>query len=174
MYERVIDLRNRLSNDGSGEIYEEDHLLLDEVLDYIESNEQRAQEEAYNDTVDIYRELEIRKELKETEDLKMKKESKKVCKKCGEFITKGIHPDDVYECPYCDEYLSDKEIKTIDITGHKVGECPVCKGNLTYAKLVTSGLKEGYGWKCEDCDSQGIEWKEMRFVGHQIVFNSTE
>lgn len=36
LYGEVIKLRNRLSNDGSGEIYEEDHLLLDEVLDVLE------------------------------------------------------------------------------------------------------------------------------------------
>lgn len=36
LYNNLIGLRNRLSNDGSGNIYEEDHLLLDEVLDIIE------------------------------------------------------------------------------------------------------------------------------------------
>lgn len=36
LYDEVLKLRNRLSNDGSGEVFEEDHLLLDCVLDLIE------------------------------------------------------------------------------------------------------------------------------------------
>jgi hypothetical protein len=36
LYNEVLNLRNRLSNDGSGEVFEEDHLLLDSVLDLIE------------------------------------------------------------------------------------------------------------------------------------------
>lgn len=37
-YDKLLDLRNRLSNDTEypHEIYEEDHLLLDSVLDYLE------------------------------------------------------------------------------------------------------------------------------------------
>ncbi len=77
MYERILDLRNRISLDGDDTIYEEDHLLLDEVLDYIESNEQRAQEKAYNDTVDIYRELKIGKELKEKKEKQENEQKKK-------------------------------------------------------------------------------------------------
>lgn len=38
LYDDVIELRNRLSLDGSGEIYEEDHLLLDRVLDLLEEH----------------------------------------------------------------------------------------------------------------------------------------
>ncbi len=117
------------------------------------------QEEVYNYLWDIYEKI---------------KQTKRVCKRCGEFVTETDHPDYMYECPYCDEHLYGIETEMVDVTGHKVGECPVCKGNLTYTKIVTSGLKEGHAWKCENCDSQGIEWKEMRFVGHQIVFNSTE
>lgn len=45
IYGRVLNLRDRISLDGDDTIYEEDYLLLDEVLDYIESSEQRAQEE---------------------------------------------------------------------------------------------------------------------------------
>lgn len=37
IYERVLNLRNRISLDGDDTIYEEDHLLLDEVLDLIEN-----------------------------------------------------------------------------------------------------------------------------------------
>lgn len=36
LYNDVIELRNRLSPDGSGETYQEDHLLLDRVLDLLE------------------------------------------------------------------------------------------------------------------------------------------
>lgn len=36
MYDEILKLRNRLSNEGSGEVFEEDHLLLDSVLDLIE------------------------------------------------------------------------------------------------------------------------------------------
>lgn len=36
LYNEVIELRNRLSPDGSGETYQEDHLLLDRVLDLLE------------------------------------------------------------------------------------------------------------------------------------------
>lgn len=36
LYGDLIELRNRLSPDGSGEIYQEDHLLLDRVLDLLE------------------------------------------------------------------------------------------------------------------------------------------
>lgn len=39
-YNDLIDLRNRLSNDTEhphhNEIYEEDHLILDHILDYLE------------------------------------------------------------------------------------------------------------------------------------------
>lgn len=39
-YDKLLDLRNRLSNDTENphhnEIYEEDYLLLDSVLDYLE------------------------------------------------------------------------------------------------------------------------------------------
>lgn len=39
-YEDLVDLRNRLSNDTEhphhNEIYEEDHLILDHILDYLE------------------------------------------------------------------------------------------------------------------------------------------
>jgi len=38
IYERILDLRNRISLDGDDTIYEEDYLLLDEVLDLIESS----------------------------------------------------------------------------------------------------------------------------------------
>ena len=37
IYERILDLRNRISLDGDDTIYEEDYLLLDEVLDLIEN-----------------------------------------------------------------------------------------------------------------------------------------
>jgi hypothetical protein len=36
LYENLVNLRNRLSNDGDGKVYEEDHLLLDWVLDLLE------------------------------------------------------------------------------------------------------------------------------------------
>ena len=39
-YDNLVDLRNRLSNDTEhphyNEIYEEDHLILDHILDYLE------------------------------------------------------------------------------------------------------------------------------------------
>lgn len=38
LYDEVIELRNRLSPDGSGETYQEDHLLLDRVLDLLEEH----------------------------------------------------------------------------------------------------------------------------------------
>ena len=73
IYERVLDLRNRISLDGDDTIYEEDYLFLDEVLDYIENNEQKGQEETqiydYNNTVDIYNELEARATIKKQEKL---------------------------------------------------------------------------------------------------------
>lgn len=69
IYERILDLRNRISLDGDDTIYEEDYLLLDEVLDYIENNEQKDQEETYNDTVDVYRELEIGARIKKQKKL---------------------------------------------------------------------------------------------------------
>ena len=77
IYERVLNLRNRISLDGDDTIYEEDYLLLDEVLDYIESNEQlnlieaeqKSQEESYNDTVDVYRYLEAGVIIKKQEKL---------------------------------------------------------------------------------------------------------
>ena len=38
IYERVLNLRNRISLDGDNTIYEEDYLLLDEVLDLLEKD----------------------------------------------------------------------------------------------------------------------------------------
>lgn len=73
IYERVLNLRNRISLDGDDTIYEEDYLLLDEVLDFIGSveqdNEIKAQIHDYNNTVDIYRELEIGIKFKKQEKL---------------------------------------------------------------------------------------------------------
>ena len=73
-YERILDLRNRISLDGDDTIYEEDHLLLDEVLDLIENiGSEDADIEAqiynYNNTVDIYNELETGIRLKKQEKL---------------------------------------------------------------------------------------------------------
>ena len=36
LYEYIVELRNRLSNDGSGMIFEEDHIMLDYVLNLLE------------------------------------------------------------------------------------------------------------------------------------------
>ena len=88
IYERVLDLRNRISLDGDDTIYEEDYLFLDEVLDYIENNEQKGQEETqiydYNNTVDIYKELEAGAKIKKQEKLlELYKElSNYVCEQC--------------------------------------------------------------------------------------------
>lgn len=84
IYERVLSLRNRISLDGDDTIYEEDYLLLDEVLDYIEDSEQRVQEETYNDTIDIYKELEIGATIKKQEKLLSlyKELSNYVCEQC--------------------------------------------------------------------------------------------
>lgn len=62
IYERVLDLRDRISLDGDNTIYEEDYLLLDEVLDLIENiggedTDIETQMYDYNNTVDIYNEL---------------------------------------------------------------------------------------------------------------------
>ena len=63
LYERILDLRDRISLDGDDTIYEEDYLLLDEVLDLIENiggedTDIETQMYDYNNTVDIYNELE--------------------------------------------------------------------------------------------------------------------
>ena len=39
IYERVLNLRDRISLEGDDTIYEEDYLLLDEVLELIENCE---------------------------------------------------------------------------------------------------------------------------------------
>lgn len=39
IYDRLVELRNRLEGEEDPVIYEEDHLLLDEVLDKIESGD---------------------------------------------------------------------------------------------------------------------------------------
>ena len=36
IYDRVLNLRNRISLDGDDTIYEQDYLLLDEVLDLLD------------------------------------------------------------------------------------------------------------------------------------------
>ena len=36
LYNYIVDLRNRLSNDGDGNIFEEDHIMLDYILDLLE------------------------------------------------------------------------------------------------------------------------------------------
>src|SRR5690554_520248 len=74
LYERVLDLRDRISPDGNDTIYEEDYLLLDEVLDLIENiggedTDIEAQMYDYNNTVDIYNELEIGIKFKKQEKL---------------------------------------------------------------------------------------------------------
>lgn len=37
LYNELLNLRNRLSNDGNGQIFEEDHLTIDRVLDIFEN-----------------------------------------------------------------------------------------------------------------------------------------
>ncbi len=74
IYERVLDLRNRISSDGDDSIHEEDHLLLDEVLDLIENSggwypDIETQINDYNNTVDIYNEFEIGIKFKKQEKL---------------------------------------------------------------------------------------------------------
>lgn len=69
IYEKVSNLRNRISSYGGNVIYDKDHLLLDEVLEYIKSNQQRAQEETYNYTVSVQRELEMGATIKKQEKL---------------------------------------------------------------------------------------------------------
>lgn len=74
IYERVLDLRDRISLDGDDTIYEEDYLLLDEVLDLIENiggedTDIETQIYDYNNTVDIYNELEIGIKFKKQEKL---------------------------------------------------------------------------------------------------------
>ena len=36
LYNYILDLRNRLTNEGDGNIFEEDHMMLDYVLDFLE------------------------------------------------------------------------------------------------------------------------------------------
>lgn len=74
LYERILDLRDRISLDGDDTIYEEDYLLLDEVLDLIENSggwymDIEAQIYDYNITEDIYNELEIGIKFKKQEKL---------------------------------------------------------------------------------------------------------
>lgn len=73
IYERVLSLKDRISLDGDDTIYEEDYLLLGEVLDFIGSveqdNEIKTQIYDYNNTVDIYKELEIGVKFKKQEKL---------------------------------------------------------------------------------------------------------
>lgn len=74
LYERILNLRNRISLDGDDTIYEEDYLLLDEVLDLIENisgedTDIETQIYDYNNTVDIYKELEIGVKLKKQKKL---------------------------------------------------------------------------------------------------------
>lgn len=77
IYERVLDLRDRISLDGDDTIYEEDYLLLDEVLDLIDNiggedtddTDIETQIYDYNNTVDIYNELEIGIKFKKQEKL---------------------------------------------------------------------------------------------------------
>ena len=62
IYERVLNLRNRISLDDDDTIYEEDYLLLDEVLDLIENiggedTDIETQIYDYNNTVDVYMNL---------------------------------------------------------------------------------------------------------------------
>ena len=38
VYNNVLELRKRLSPDGDGSVYEDDHLLLDKILDLLEDS----------------------------------------------------------------------------------------------------------------------------------------
>ncbi len=92
IYERVLDLRDRISLDGDDTIYEEDYLLLDEVLDLIDNiggedtddTDIETQIYDYNNTVDIYKELEAGATIKKQEKLlELYKElSNYVCEQC--------------------------------------------------------------------------------------------
>lgn len=62
-YKELIDLRNRISNHGTGEIFEEDYLLLDRILDILEILlEQLDQEEQVNAMAEFYEEMRERNE----------------------------------------------------------------------------------------------------------------
>ena len=96
--------------DGTDEIFEEDHLLLDEVLDYIEKNEiekqQRIQEDDYNATVDIYRELEMGVKFKKQE--KLLELYKELMTVKDDMINKLLFVDSDY-------YAMDKKEKYLEI-----------------------------------------------------------
>ena len=67
LYNELIDLRNRLKD--SDEIYEEDHMLLDRVLDFMESLEGKQQEEDVFVNAMIYKELELSVLIKKQTEL---------------------------------------------------------------------------------------------------------
>ena len=93
IYERVLDLRDRISLDGDDTIYEEDYLLLDEVLDLIENSggwytDIETQIYDYNNTVDIYNELKI--------GIKFKKQEKllELYKELAHYVSEQVYAHD--------------------------------------------------------------------------------
>ena len=48
---------------------------------------------------------------------------KRVCKRCGTFVTKSDNQHYNYQCEYCDEDLFSIETEVVDISGHKTKKC---------------------------------------------------
>ena len=99
IYERVLNLRNRISLDDDDTIYEEDYLLLDEVLDLIENiggedTDIETQIYDYNNTVDVYRELEVGATIKNQE--KLLKEHMQLSYDLEYMLVHGIEDDMKY------------------------------------------------------------------------------
>lgn len=50
------------------------------------------------------------------------------------------------------------------------GICPVCgKSNLDWGDMELEGNHLYYEWICADCKTEGKEWYELKFDGHNVI-----
>lgn len=55
------------------------------------------------------------------------------------------------------------------------GVCPICKGsNLDYGERLDGTSSIGFDWKCGDCESIGVEWYNLEFAEHGVLYNGKD
>lgn len=76
-------------------------------------------------------------------------------------------------CPNCNtegnEYYSVTFSETRDnddTVGYEEGICPKCGAEIDYGTSFPEGDSLGYDYSCDNCGSQGIEWYDLDFYGH--------
>ena len=62
------------------------------------------------------------------------------------------------------------DINEIKNLPNKQGICPMCKStNLDYEAVEFEGDMCYFPYKCKDCNTEGEEWYNLTFTGHNLI-----